>query len=408
MDTDDEPSTTSGWQVAGLSGMLGLIHWAARKVGSLTWAGRASLGTLLGWSLVVGLLYGQFWFRVLHPSGWALIAALLFAVISTLGTVVLGLVRWVSGPNRRLGAGLVLLGLVPVVILSGLIAQGISQFRRGHIEANVPFVLFAMTGVSLGELWADWAYPHRIETETLIMSYGDSVEDPEGDVKAMEEHIGRLHSRTHRGSRGKTRWVRGKVFGQQYLSVAGMALGSDRSPLSAVDLHEIGHAILYQVLTPDCDPAMVLAEGWAEAVSRDSLDLARGALSIRDRINACSLLDEAEWAAEAAGWDDAEGYRRLMLRVREMGPERFSYLRELTSPDWYHRDRGVIYPIGGAFASFVFRKHTPEQFVSLFLGSKPGNLDLMCGRIFQQTPEQLEAAFWMDLEYLIAVQAFEP
>ena len=46
----------------------------------------------------------------------------------------------------------------------------------------------------------------------------------------------------------------------------------------------------------------------------------------------------------------------------------------MVGPDWYHRDLGPVYPLGGAFVDFLIREHGVARFLRLYNEGKPGTL----------------------------------
>ena len=183
----------------------------------------------------------------------------------------------------------------------------------------------------------------------------------------MDRHLARMEAMLGEPLRAKVYWVRGTLvrLDLRNLSVHGIALGSGASPDDwdtggILDRHELAHAALDLYRTPDADPAYFLHEGWAEAQSGVGTDtLARRALEQR-AVNPS-------------------------LRVRDM-----------VGPDWYHRDLGPVYPLGGAFVDFVIRRHGVGRFVRLYNWGRPGSFDAECRRILGSDLDALELEFWDD------------
>ncbi|MDB5351825.1 MAG: hypothetical protein JWN86_3072 [Planctomycetota bacterium] len=349
-------------------------------------------------SLAGGLLWGQYLMRVLHPYAWAFVVTAIVAILSTLGVLLLGSWRVLAGPRRGAAVGLLIAGMMPAASVAGLIVAGAQQYRRGHIAPTVPFVLFAIAGSSLGEIEAANRYPSRMESPHLVMFYDDWVRDPRAELAEMERHVANLERMTRRPLRAKIHWVRGPLLGQHHLAIGGLALGSDATPVAAVDRHELAHAVIYQAMPPGLSPAMLLSEGWAEAQSRDAAALAERAIGMRELIRNLATQSEAQVKEILAGWQDAEGFGQLAGRARVVGPRSMSFLRELTSPFWFHRDRTINYAIGGAFADHVVRTYGADRFVALYLASRPGGFEGACQDVLRQPLDKVESDFWHDLE----------
>lgn len=351
--------------------------------------------------LAAALLWGEFLASVLHPWAWTFIVLAIGSIASTLGCLILGVWRALAGPSRMRALGLLALGLVPATLIGVLIAAGADQYRRGQISRSVPFIAFAMAGASLGEIEARWRYPHRLESDRLVMYYDSRVTNPQRELEDLDRHVANLERMMKRPLRAKIWWVRGTLLGQRWLSIAGTSLGSDASPARAVDRHELAHAVMYQAMTPATSPTMLLAEGWAESRSCDVLDLAERALNDRATVASLATQTEDDRRKSLAGWADAAGYEWLARRSRELGPERFHLVRELTEPWWYHRDRGAAYNVGGAFVDYLVRTYGADRFVEFYLAVRPGQVDEACKQTLGHPLDDVESHFWRECERLI-------
>ena len=348
--------------------------------------------------LAIGLLWGQFLASVLHPWGRTFAALAVVAGSSLIACLLLGLWRMVRGPRRWAALGLTGMGMVPAALVASVILAGAMQYRRGEIGRSVPFIFFAMAGTSLGEVEAPWRYAHRLESDHIFMYFNDNVKTPERDLEAMERHVANLERMTRRPLRAKIAWIRGSLLGQSRLSVGGLALASDASPAEALDRHELAHAVLYQAMSPATQPPMLLAEGWAESRSQDPVKLAEAALNTRSTIEQFAALPPSESRKILAEWQDGASWGQLIDARRAAGTKKLSYIRELTGPFWYHRDRGPVYPIGGGFADHIVRTHGADRFVAIYLASRPGRFDEACKAILGRTADEVESEFWLDCE----------
>jgi hypothetical protein len=256
-----------------------------------------------------------------------------------------------------------------------------------------------MAGATLMEAQARYVYPHRLETDRLVMFYRDGLADPEGDANAMDRHVAQLEEMTGLVHRQKIWWVRGSLLGQSGLALYGLALGSSASPASYVDRHELAHAVFYQHADPDSDPPTLLMEGWAESQSVDPKALAARALRQRQLFTETSgrwaSMSEAEQTAFLHTLVDPDGWRHALTQAR--GGE-FFYLRELTGPFWYHRDASQVYTVGGAFVDFLLRRYGTKRFVKLCFACRPNTFGASFQSIYGADLDTLEKQFWNDLE----------
>src|SRR5205807_4098728 len=95
------------------------------------------------------------------------------------------------------------------------------------------------------------AYPHRLQSQRLVMFYDSRVRDPHRDLEAMDRHVAALEDLTDKPLRSKIYWVRGQLFGRGQMAIRGLVLGSSKSPADwdtadhphrlSVDRHELAH-----------------------------------------------------------------------------------------------------------------------------------------------------------------------
>jgi hypothetical protein len=350
--------------------------------------------------LSIALLWGQHQLQVLHP--YAL--PLLILLVITFGAALRGLWRVLFGPRRLAALTWALVGLLPTLLWGALGWYGFSEWGRREVPHDLPFALMKMAGASLMEAQARAFYPHRLESQRLVMFYDGGVTDPQGDIDAMDRHVAAMEELTGLPLRTKVYYVRGKLLDQGGLCYLGLALASPESPAGYLDRHELAHAVLYQHNAPDTDPPTLLSEGWAESQSNDGKALARQAVSRRQLIAGWRRLSEPQRRDVSLSMWDREGFERLVGEVAEAQGD-VSYLRVLTGPLWYHHDKGAVYPIGGAFVDFLLRRYGAERFVDLYFACRPGSFEAECRRVYGTALESLEAEFWADAERRAGGQA---
>ncbi len=348
---------------------LKLLHWCA----VIAWA---------SWLVSIGLLWGQHQLRVLHP--WSLLFLLLLTVtvLAALCGLVCAVWRVARGPSRLGALGWGFVSFFPVGVWAALGAY-LLHLQASHSTPKNTLTNVAYMGVaSLMELQARHAYPHRMESERLVMFYDDRVTDPQRDLEAMEKHVSELEALTGTPLREKIYWVRGELLGQRTAAFGNLALGSWRSPVNwetadhpdrvSEDRHELAHAVIYQLQPADSDAPTLLIEGWAEA---------HAGMTPQKR---------AEWAKQS----------RALWRERTGAGPTQSYLRELTGPSGYHQIHARIYNVGGAFAEFVLRKYGTERFLRLYFACRPGRFEEECLAQLGVELGVLEPEFWAEVERL--------
>jgi hypothetical protein len=326
------------------------------------------------WVLAILLLWVQHQTRVLHPYAFLFLALCLVTIWAVVAVFIRGIWRALRGPNRLLALAWVLTALLPLA-LSSYSAYPMYDRQKRDFTPTLQLKLFAMVGASLMELQAPLEYPHRLETDRLVMSYDDQVVRPDRDIEEMEKHVARLEEMLGSPLRAKIHWVRGCLLGQGLVTLnGGLCLGSNEShhhpePVidwnAYADRHELAHAVIGQCYLSDSDPPAILAEGWAESQS----GMSSGTLA------------------------------RRALQVRQKGEA--PRLTEVFRPERYHRRSWAVnYDIGGAFVDFLLRHYEPRRFLQLYIICKPGTFEADCQRILGADVENLEKEFWQEAEML--------
>src|SRR5262249_12230941 len=354
--------------------------------------GSHGIPSLVKWSIVItwtsgtvslALLYLEDRMGVLHPYALCFLLLVTLVFASGIFGLTVGFRRSCLGPRRRPALSWGWVSLVPSLLWVWLGLYGLREAARGEAPNTLPWKLVVMATASGMEAQAPWMYPHRIETDHLVMFYDERVRHPWRDAEAMDRHVARLEAVTGTPLRAKIYWVRGRLLGWGRMACRGLALGSDRSPDDwdtadhpdslSVDRHELAHAVLHQRLAPDADPPALLSEGWAESQSGPSpARLALGAVESR---------------------------RRRQERLGPTGDSR-PYLRELGGPSWYHHIDARTYDVGGAFVDSLLRRYGVERFLRLYFTCRKGTFEADCRTILGDDFEGLERGFWEEAERL--------
>jgi hypothetical protein len=337
----------------------------------------------------------QHWLWVLHP--WALF--FVFLVVVTFGaaatTLTLGLWRILRGPKRSAALAWLLVALLPLLVWASMAYYAYRNGQKHGQPHDLPMILMTRVGHNLMETEAIYLWPSRLESARLVMFYDARITDPEGDLRAMDQHVARLEQMTGLPLRTKIYWVRGGLLGQRALCCYGIVLGSDQSPAGSLDRHELAHAVETQHASPEKDSPTLLGEGWAESQSLESRELAEGALDLAKTLAEWARLPETESDEMLASTMEPEGFRRLMSMYKDSGKGP-SYLRELTGPFWYHRHNGPVYIVGGAFVDFLVRRYGAKRFFELYYACRPGTFEADCCKTYGAELDALEEDFWAD------------
>jgi len=364
----EEPARTSSMGIASLPpvGQAPEVGPHRQRRDPLRMSRTGAVVALVLGVLSFALTWGQHQWQVPHPHPLPLILLLLGMTLAASVAVIAGLWRIAVGPRRPVALMWACGSLLPLFFWGYVGLHAGARWKERRVPNDLTMKLAKILGVTFMRLEATFEYPNRLETGRLVMFY-DRLDHPRRDAEAMERHLAQMEAMLGGPLRSKVHWVRGnlKRLDLRNLCVHGIALGSGASPDDwdvggVLDRHELAHAALDQYRTTDADPAYFLHEGWAEARSGVGTDiLARRALEQR--------------AANPS------------LGVRDM-----------VGPDWYHRDLGPVYPLGGAFVDFLIRKHGVGRFVRLYNGGRPGSFDAECRGIFGSDLAAMEEAFWED------------
>ena len=329
-----------------------------------------TIATWLAWLGVVGVMVVYLVFRVMHPHFLPGTTFLLLEVVAGSALVIGGLWRVIRGPGRWNALRYLLLGLAPVLFLASHMLYGVSIGYGRQFDINWPIKMLMPFGESQLDLVARFSYPERTEGAKVVM-IATPLPDARALVDAMDRHIASMEPRLGRPMRGRAHWVRGPILGLDAKAIYGMCLASvpgqgatDAEGLTNLDRHEVAHVAIASICPVTLNPPALLSEGWAEANSgQDPVELAQRAAQARAR-----------------------------------GTEKS--IKELTGPEWYGRHQWPVYLFGGPLCNYLLQEYGPERFFRLYIESRPDSFARDCERILGVNLEQLDAAYWAEIERL--------
>ena len=285
-----------------------------------------------------------------------------------------GLWSIVRGPHRVQAMIFTFIAMVPAGFWTVIGYSARQNWSQRWVPNTVTMRLAKVMGATFMRAEADLKYPRRSETSRLVMYY-DELDRPDEDLAAMDRHLARLEQLLGGTIQARVYWVRGPLLGEGFSSFHGLALGSHSSPEIGGeyrgDRHELAHAALDWFRVSGSDPPYVLHEGWAMAQCGDRVSqLAQAAASSR-------------------------------LENPSVG------IRELLGPDWYYRDPGPVYSIGGAFVDFLIRTRGATNFRRFYCECQPTTVDTLCREISRADLADLESEFWADVERTLRNQQLD-
>src|SRR5207249_10118988 len=120
--------------------------------------------------------------------------------------------------------------ITPVCLWVALGLYILGLARTSNFPKNALTSVASIGSASLMEAQAQHCYPHRLESQRLVMFYDDRVTDPARDLEAMDQHVAGLEALIGKPLREKVFWIRGEALGQRRMQLGGLVLGSSRSP----------------------------------------------------------------------------------------------------------------------------------------------------------------------------------
>jgi hypothetical protein len=330
------------------------------------WPRRLSAASWAGWGAAVLSLWAQYQLGVYDTFGWLWLPFEMIGATAGVAALAVGLARAARGPRRRAALAWAVIGVAPVLLAALLVGYMFYERGRKNLPNTQAHKVGRTAAVSLLKWDARVRYPHRRETDRLVMYFDDQVTDPAGDAAALDGHLARLEGVLGRPQRARIHWVRGPALGMRGMSIHSVALGTAASPAGWADRHELAHSFLYQFSDPWSEPPMLLLEGWAMAVDGHPEPLAASALAAR---------------AQLGIW-------------RGGGP----CLRAVLAPDLYHVGTSFAYDLGGALVDFLLRRYGADAFLGFYNAVRPETVDADCERAFACGLDELEQAFWADVE----------
>jgi len=370
--------------------------------------GASALLALLAWGCFVSmflLLIVEHALKVLHPLGVLFILLMSATLATPFVASFVGMRRW-NRDRRWCDLVWTLAAFAPLCLCGVWGGYAYVCNNRRDVPRNLPTKLMVLAAASVLEAREVYLSRYRIETPRPVMFYDASVTQPQADAEAMDRHVARMEELTGLKLRNKIFYTRGPIYDDRHVSFLGLAFGSSQSPTGYLDLHELAHATIGQHETAGSDPPTLLTEGWAESQSNKPEILAARAIEQRNIVS--------QWARSLVS---ASAEEQADVRARLMDPDHFlhlvelaaahdgtvpSWIGELTGPHWYHHDAGAVYPIGGAFSSYLIRRYGAGKFVHLYFAVRPGNINQQCKREFEVDLQSIEADFWREQEKLVS------
>lgn len=338
----------------------------SKKIWLELWNVRLAFLSYLGVAVAAISLWTQYQIGVYDTLDWLWVPFAVTGLASALASLLIGIGASFFYRHRHrlfIWSGL---STIPIVASLGVAGYMFLMQARKTIPDNAIHKIGRMAAVTLFKGHARLLYVNRLETNRLVMYYDERVKDPAGDMAAMEKHLINLEKLLGRTQIAPIHWVRGGSFGMSAMSIHSVALGSNESPSSWFDRHEIAHSFLYQFTQPNAEPPTLLLEGWAIATDGQSDILASTARGTR-------------WEIESSkGTSDG--------------------LRAVLGPDSYHLGTDHANAMAGAVVNFLLNSYGGNKFLDFYNGINPMDLDRASQQSLGVDFAELEKLFWKDVE----------
>ncbi|MCL2744105.1 MAG: hypothetical protein FWE67_09650 [Planctomycetaceae bacterium] len=289
--------------------------------------------------------------------------------------VIAGAWHFVRGPQRLQTAMWIILGFLPVFLWYSLVSLSFHALeeRRSHqVEASWCSLTTQSIAAALFDGACRWTLPHRLEGDRVVMFHDSMINDPQSDLKKMDEYIKKEEEYLGTTTPVKIHWMRAELLGLTGLALSHIALApSEKMGIGSIDYHEAAHNIIgtptaSMVYTGRYPPAF-LVEGWAMARSEKWESLARE----------CWLLKQSHQALT---------------------------LREAVSDVYYNQMDYRLYQQGGAFVKVLCDKFGPKKFLELYRNCTRKTFVQDIERIYGMPLEELDALYWQEIESYRASQ----
>ncbi len=311
----------------------------------------------------LALLFALFWrIGYLPPHGLFALLTTGAVVLAAMLTVVVGIRKLITGPNRVFVAATVLLGTTPVVWLAMyLLSLYLSVGNREPLHIGPAARTVAFWAASIGDAEARWKYPRWTYGKHVVLHDNGHSADPATLIAQMDEHFEQMAARLHTTPPArKANWVRGSLIGLHNHAALNWVICDgdlDSAELKHLDRHEAAHVFIALLGSVDQDPPMLLCEGWAESQSQDRDDMI------------------------------------LTLADMPLNDDDYS-LQALIRPEWYGRSDGPAYSHGGPLVIYLMEHYGPEKFLRLYHGVRRDTFEADCERILGDVWPTVEEQFW--------------
>lgn len=284
---------------------------------------------------------------------------ILLAVI----TAGFGIFHFFRGPRRVAALAAILFGALPAVAIGCFFAELYWRAtNRKAIDRNMAVESIAYLASDIADFEATLRGLRRVVGPKCTLIDDGQLAETDALMAEMNQHIDSMCSVLGVQHTKQAYWVRHPLLGDRGRSIIGWAVCDHRPAESAatldyLDKHEMAHAVISLACPPTANPPSVLVEGWAETQSNDTL-------------TSCNALVEN----------------------RKNDPN-FPTLAEIISPTWYTRSFGPVYPLGGAFVSFLIEKHGGPAFFKLYSETSPESFEQDFQNVYRQSWASVESDF---------------
>lgn len=201
-----------------------------------------------------------------------------------------------------------------------------------------------------------WVY----NGEHVMLCNQHQAADPQGLLDAMDRHVIEMCQLLGADPPSDVAWMRASMLSFDKFSIGPWGVAEadqDAAALTALDRHEVAHAVISNLAGRDQDPPRFLVEGWAESQSAD--------------------------------------HNQLILALsQDTRRTQYLMLDDLLDEHWYRASRGPVYLYGGPFVVYLIRKYGGAKFLSVYRGVRQQSFRDDVRRILGVAWDDLESGFW--------------
>ncbi|MCA9135195.1 MAG: hypothetical protein KDB00_00515 [Planctomycetales bacterium] len=195
----------------------------------------------------------------------------------------------------------------------------------------------------------------------VILANQREIVDAQDLLVSMDRHVVEMCELLGQEPPSNVAWMRASFLGFDGLSFGPWGIAKadqDGAGVTALDRHEVAHAVITELAGRNHDPPRFFSEGWAESQSAD---------------------------------------RDQMILALDGNNESTPFLKvdDLLDDHWYRASRSPVYLFGGPFVTYLLERFDGATFLSLYRGVRRKSFRDDVRRILGVPWSDIESDFWI-------------